>query len=149
MRAVIQRVKNASVSVAQNIISEINSGLLVFLGVEQSDTEADCSYMAEKIANLRIFEDADGKMNLSVMDIRGSILIVSQFTLLGDVRRGRRPSFTSAMEPDQARILYERCAGKITEYGILVRKGSFREMMQIELCNDGPVTILIDSKKIF
>ncbi|QEK12073.1 D-tyrosyl-tRNA(Tyr) deacylase [Crassaminicella thermophila] len=149
MRAVIQRVKNASVSVDNNITGKINKGLLVLLGVEEEDGEKDLNYLAEKIVNLRIFEDENDKMNLSLLDIGGEMLVVSQFTLLGDCRKGRRPNFMNAAKPEKANDLYVKFVQKCKIYGIKVETGVFQAHMEVNLCNDGPVTILIDSKKIF
>ncbi len=149
MRAVVQRVSRAQVSVQGEICGKIGRGLLVLLGVGQADTKADSAYLAEKIAGLRIFEDGGGKMNLSVMDVKGAVLAVSQFTLYGDVRRGKRPSFDGASRPETARELYEEFVRRIREAGVPCQTGRFQEMMQIELVNDGPVTILLDSEKTF
>jgi D-tyrosyl-tRNA(Tyr) deacylase len=149
MRAVVQRVSRASVIVGDEYVGKIESGLLVLLGVGIDDTEEDVAYLVEKVVSLRIFDDPEGKMNLAVTDIGGSVLAVSQFTLYGDVRRGRRPSWIAAATPEQAQRLYdlfvEGLRGKIER----VETGTFRAMMQVELVNDGPVTILIDSKKNF
>ena len=149
MRAVAQRVSRAKVTVNGWISGEIGHGLLVLLGVGHGDTEADASYLAEKIAGLRIFEDADGKMNLSVQDVGGSVLAVSQFTLYGDVRRGKRPSFDAAAPPEPARRLYEFFVERVQALGLRCETGRFQEMMQVELVNEGPVTILLDSGKAF
>jgi D-aminoacyl-tRNA deacylase len=149
MRAVVQRVSRAKVTVGGEVTGEIGSGLLVLLGVGQGDTRAEADYLAEKIVGLRIFEDADGKMNLSVMDAGGAALAVSQFTLYGDVRRGKRPSFDAAAPPQQARELYEYFVEKIRAAGLRCETGRFQEMMQVELVNEGPVTILLDSAKTF
>jgi D-tyrosyl-tRNA(Tyr) deacylase len=149
MRAVVQRVSQASVKVGDEIAGEIGRGLLVLLGVTREDTEADADYLAEKIAGLRIFEDDAGKMNLSVMDVGGALLAVSQFTLLGDVRRGKRPSFDAAARPERARELYEYFVGQVRKAGLRCETGRFQEMMEVELINSGPVTILVDSKKGF
>jgi D-tyrosyl-tRNA(Tyr) deacylase len=149
MRAVVQRVSRAKVTVEGRPSGEIGLGLLVLLGVGREDTEADASYLAEKIAGLRIFEDADGKMNRSVQDAGGSVLAVSQFTLYGDVRRGKRPSFDAAAPPDEARRLYEFFVKRIKALGLRCETGRFQEMMQVELVNEGPVTILLDSGKGF
>ncbi len=149
MRAVVQRVSRAKVTVNEWIAGEIGMGLLVLLGVGQADTEADVSYLAEKIAGLRIFEDDDGKMNRSVREVGGSVLAVSQFTLYGDVRRGKRPSFDDAAPPDHARRLYELFVERIRAAGLRCETGRFQEMMQVELVNEGPVTILLDSGKAF
>jgi D-aminoacyl-tRNA deacylase len=149
MRAVIQRVKEARVEIEGRIVGAISKGLLIFLGVGENDTEKECEYMANKIVNLRIFPDADDLMNLSLMDIKGAALIVSQFTLWGDCRKGRRPSFIEAARPEKAIPLYEKFIGLIKMQGINVATGRFQEMMDVHLVNDGPVTILIDSDKIF
>ena len=149
MRAVIQRVSRAKVSVNGEITGEIAHGLLVLLGVGQGDTKADADYLADKTIGLRIFEDPGGKMNLSVTDVKGSVLAVSQFTLYGDVRRGKRPSFDAAAPPPLARELYEHFVDKIRTAGLRCETGRFQEMMQVELVNDGPVTILLDSGKAF
>ena len=149
MRAVVQRVSRARVTINQQISGEIGLGLLVLLGVGREDTETDASYLAEKIVGLRIFEDSDGKMNRSVQDIGGSVLAVSQFTLYGDVRRGKRPSFDSAAPSDHARLLYECFVQCIRAAGLRCETGRFQEMMQVELVNEGPVTILLDSGKAF
>jgi len=149
MRAVIQRVSRAKVTVNGETTGEIANGLLVLLGVATGDTNADADYLAEKIIGLRIFEDQDGKMNLSVADTAGALLVVSQFTLYGDVRRGKRPSFDAAAPPQQARELYEYFVEKIRTAGMTCETGRFQEMMQLELVNEGPVTILLDSAKAF
>jgi D-aminoacyl-tRNA deacylase len=149
MRAVVQRVSRAKVTVKEWTTGEIGHGLLVLLGVGRDDTEADTIYLAEKIAGLRVFEDPDGKMNRSVVDVSGSVLAVSQFTLYGDVRKGKRPSFDAAAAPDVARRLYELFVEKIRAAGLQCETGRFQEMMQVELVNEGPVTILLDSKKEF
>lgn len=149
MRAVVQRVSQAKVTVGEEIAGEIGTGLLVLLGVGHEDTETDASYLAEKIIGLRIFEDSDGKMNRSVQDVGGSVLAVSQFTLYGDVRRGKRPSFDAAAPPEHARRLYEVFVERIRAAGLRCETGRFQEMMQVELVNEGPVTILLDSGKGF
>ncbi len=149
MRAVVQRVTRASVEVNDEITGEIGHGLLVLLGVAQDDTETDADYLAEKIAGLRIFEDESGKMNLSVVDAGGAVLAVSQFTLYGDVRRGKRPSFDAAARPERARELYQYFVDKIRAAGLRCETGRFQAMMTVELVNSGPVTILLDSKKAF
>jgi len=149
MRAVVQRVSRAKVTFNDWMAGEIGLGLLVLLGVGQADTEADAIYLAEKIAGLRIFEDSDGKMNRSVLDAGGSVLAVSQFTLYGDVRRGKRPSFDAAAPPDPARRLYEFFVEQMRAAGVRCETGRFQEMMQVELVNEGPVTILLDSSKSF
>jgi D-tyrosyl-tRNA(Tyr) deacylase len=149
MRAVIQRVTTANVTVADRKVGSIGRGLLVLLGVTKTDTPAAADYMVEKLLGLRVFEDEQGKMNLSVREVHGAVLVVSQFTLLGDVRRGKRPSFDDAARPEQARELYEYVVGKIREQGIECSTGEFQAMMQVSLVNNGPVTILIDSEKLF
>jgi D-aminoacyl-tRNA deacylase len=173
MRAVVQRVSRASVKVDERIVGEIEAGLLVLLGIAQDDSESDADCLAEKITGLRIFEDADGKMNLSVVDIaggahwtqtdekqiprpkdglvmtKGAILAVSQFTLFGDVRRGKRPSFDAAARPEQAKKLYEYFVERVRGAGVRCETGTFQAMMKVELANEGPVTILLDSKKLF
>ena len=149
MRAVVQRVSRAQVAVNGEIVGEIGLGLLVLLGVGRDDSEADATYLAEKIAGLRVFEDAEGKMNRSVQDVGGSVLAVSQFTLYGDVRRGKRPSFDAAAPPENARRLYEFFVEQIRTTGLRCETGRFQEMMQVELVNEGPVTILLDSAKSF
>lgn len=149
MRAVVQRVSGAKVTINGSIVGEIGRGLLVLLGVGREDDETDAIFLAEKIAGLRIFEDDDGKMNRSVIDVGGSVLAVSQFTLFGDVRRGKRPSFDAAAPPETARKLYEFFVSRIRAAGLTCETGRFQEMMQVELANEGPVTILLDSKKEF
>jgi D-tyrosyl-tRNA(Tyr) deacylase len=149
MRAVVQRVSCASVKVNGEVTGQIEKGLLVLLGVALEDSETDAGYLAEKVAGLRIFEDEAGKMNLSVVDVSGAILAVSQFTLLGDVRRGKRPSFDAAARPEQAKALYEYFVERIRALGLRCETGRFQEMMDVELVNCGPVTILLDSKKLF
>ena len=149
MRAVVQRVSHAQVTINDWISGEIGLGLLVLLGVGHEDTEADATYLAEKIAGLRIFEDHNGKMNRSVQDVGGSVLAVSQFTLYGDVRRGKRPSFDAAAPPENARRLYEFFVERVRAVGLRCETGRFQEMMQVELVNEGPVTILLDSGKAF
>ena len=149
MRAVVQRVSRAQVSSNDFTSGEIGLGLLVLLGVGSEDTEADVDYLAQKIAGLRIFEDSEGKMNRSVVDVGGSVLAVSQFTLYGDVRRGKRPSFDDAARPQQARRLYERFVERIQAAGLRCETGRFQQWMRVELVNEGPVTILLDSSKAF
>jgi D-tyrosyl-tRNA(Tyr) deacylase len=149
MRAVVQRVSRAKVSVDGAITGEIGCGLLVLLGVGTSDTRADADYLVDKVVGLRIFEDAGGKMNLAASDVGGSILAVSQFTLYGDVRRGKRPSFDAAAPPQQARELYEYFVEKIRVAGLRCETGRFQAVMEVELVNEGPVTILLDSAKVF
>ncbi|HEX7997867.1 MAG TPA: D-aminoacyl-tRNA deacylase [Pyrinomonadaceae bacterium] len=149
MRAVLQRVTRAAVRVEDEMVGEIEGGLLVLLGIAQDDTEQDVKYLAGKIVQLRIFDDAAGKMNLSLMETEGALLVVSQFTLYGDVRRGRRPSWIEAAGPEVAEPLYESFVREAQRHVERVATGSFRRMMQIELVNDGPVTILLDSRKLF
>jgi D-tyrosyl-tRNA(Tyr) deacylase len=149
MRAVVQRVGRATVKVGDEITGEIGKGLLVLLGVGQEDSEGDAGYLAGKVAGLRIFEDEAGKMNLSVGEIGGAVLAVSQFTLFGDVRRGKRPSFDAAARPERARELYNAFVERIRALGLRCETGRFQEMMEVELVNRGPVTILLDSKKAF
>ena len=149
MRACVQRVRQAHVTVGDEVVGRIGPGLLVLLGVAAGDEEADARQLAEKIVSLRIFDDEAGKMNRSLADAGGAMLVVSQFTLLGDCRKGRRPSFDAAAPPDLARSLYESFVARVREQGIEVATGRFREMMQVELTNDGPVTLLLDSRKAF
>ena len=149
MRAVIQRVSRAKVTVGGDVAGEIGPGLLVLLGVGSGDTRADADYLAEKTIGLRIFEDSGGKMNLSARETGGAVLVVSQFTLYGDVRRGKRPSFDDAAPPPVAKELYEYFVEKVRTAGLLCESGRFQEMMQVELVNEGPVTILLDSSKAF
>ncbi len=149
MRAVVQRVSRASVTVSGEVVGQIGEGLLVLLGVSNEDSASDSVYLAEKISTLRIFDDEDGKMNQSIVDVAGDILVVSQFTLYGDVRRGRRPSWSDAAPPDKAAALYEDFVSQLKKYVRRVETGTFRAMMQVELVNDGPVTLLIDSSKLF
>jgi D-aminoacyl-tRNA deacylase len=149
MRAVVQRVSRAQVTVNGEIVGKIGLGLLVLLGVGRGDTEANATYLAEKIAGLRVFEDAEGKMNRSAQDVGGSVLAVSQFTLYGDVRRGKRPSFDDAAPPEKARQFYEFFVGQIRAVGLRCETGRFQEMMKVELVNEGPLTILLDSAKTF
>ena len=149
MRAVVQRVTSASVTVGERVIGEIGPGLLVLLGVEQGDGPADLHYVASKVRDLRIFSDDAGKMNKSVLDIQGGVLVVSQFTLSGDARNGRRPSFASAAPPQIARALYQEVVRELKTSGLRVETGEFQAMMQVSLINDGPVTILLDSRKSF
>ncbi len=145
MRAVVQRVIESHVSVADEIVAGIGRGLLVLLGVAKGDTDKDAKYLADKISHLRIFEDDQGKMNRSLLETGGSMLVVSQFTLLGDCRKGRRPSFIQAARPEDADCLYESFAGLVRDKGIDVKTGRFRTMMAVSLINDGPVTIIIES----
>jgi D-tyrosyl-tRNA(Tyr) deacylase len=149
MRAVVQRVTRAQVAIAGEITGSIGAGMLVLLGVGRDDTEADADYLADKVAGLRIFHDREEKMNLAAGEAGGAVLVVSQFTLFGDVRRGKRPSFDAAGRPEQARRLYEYFVDKIRAAGLRCETGRFQEMMAVELVNDGPVTILLDSKKLF
>ena len=149
MRAVVQRVTRAKVTVDDKVVGEIGSGLVVLLEIARDDTKLDAAYLAEKIAALRIFDDEAGKMNLSVKDVSGGLLIVSQFTLYGDVRRGLRPSWIDAAAPEVAEPLYDFFVRQSRTLITEVATGSFRAMMQVELVNDGPVTILLDSKKLF
>jgi D-tyrosyl-tRNA(Tyr) deacylase len=149
MKAVLQRVSSASVTVNEQVVGQIGAGLLVLLGVEQDDTEKDLVYMAGKVAHLRIFEDAEGKMNLSVGEVGGSVLVVSQFTLLGDCRKGRRPGFTKAAAPSVADSYYQQFTELLLRTGLDVATGTFRAHMQVQLVNDGPVTMLLDSRKEF
>lgn len=147
MKAVIQRVSGAKVEVGGSVVSSINKGLLVLIGVEEGDTENDIAYISKKIANLRIFEDPASKMNLSVKDISGEILVVSQFTLLADCRKGNRPSFVDAEEPEKANRIYMKVAESLRQAGISTYTGQFAANMQVHLINNGPVTILLDSRK--
>ena len=149
MRAVVQRVSQSKVTVDGTVTGEIKKGLMVLLGVADGDTEKDAEYMANKISGLRIFMDEEDKMNLSVKDIGGDILAVSQFTLLGDVRKGKRPSFSSAARPDEANELYQKFIEYLRNDGLHVEEGVFQTHMMVDLTNDGPVTILLDSKKTF
>lgn len=146
MRAVVQRVTHSSVAVEDAIVGSIGPGLMVLLGVAQGDAEHDADYLADKIINLRIFEDDAGKMNRSLLDSGGAMLVVSQFTLLGDCRKGRRPSFTGAAPPETAERLYTYFADQVRTKGVAVSTGQFRAMMQVSLVNDGPVTLIIESK---
>lgn len=149
MRAVIQRVTSAAVKVGETCVGKIGHGLLVLLGVGAEDREADADYLADKIVHLRIFPDEQGKMNRSLAEVNGHILVVSQFTLYGDCRRGRRPSYSAAAPPDRAKRLYEYFVARLKSYGVHVETGVFQEMMDVELINHGPVTILLDSQKTF
>lgn len=149
MRAVVQRVSRARVSVDGRVTGEIGRGLLILLGVGREDTAAVAASMAEKVANLRIFEDAEGKMNRSLLEVSGAALVVSQFTLYGDARGQRRPSFIAAARPEQAQALYEEFATALRKLGIAVATGIFQALMSVELVNEGPVTILLDSEKTF
>ena len=149
MRCVVQRVARASVTVEGQKIAAIGAGYLVLVGVEEGDTEADMIYCADKIAGLRIFEDENGKMNLSIEDVGGEVLLVSQFTLLGDARHGRRPSFSAAARPEVADPLCQAMRQRLMDKGLPVQTGQFQAHMHVELLNDGPVTILLDSRKGF
>jgi len=149
MRAVLQRVSRARVTVEQNVAGEIGSGLLVLLGVGVADTSVTAASLAEKIAQLRIFEDDAGKMNFSLLDAKGSVLVISQFTLYGDARGQRRPSFVAAARPEQAKLLYEEFCAALRRLGVKVETGVFQATMAVELVNEGPVTILLDSEKAF
>jgi D-tyrosyl-tRNA(Tyr) deacylase len=149
MRAVVQRVKHSKVTVEENVVGEIQAGLMVLLGVEDGDEEKDVQYMIDKVTNLRIFEDIEGKMNCSIRDVGGDILAVSQFTLLGDCRKGRRPSFINAARPESANTLYEAFVAGVRTEGITVETGQFQADMLVDIANDGPVTLLLDSKKQF
>jgi D-tyrosyl-tRNA(Tyr) deacylase len=146
VRIVLQRAKEARVKVEGNIVGEIDHGLVLLVGFTDSDDEDDLRYLAEKVVHLRIFEDEDGKMNRSLLDVKGSILSVSQFTLYGDCRKGRRPNFMAAARPEKAVVLYDRFNQLLREHGVRVETGVFGAMMQVELINDGPVTILLESK---
>ncbi|MFZ1984710.1 MAG: D-aminoacyl-tRNA deacylase [Desulfatitalea sp.] len=146
MRAVVQRVSESSVSVEGRVVGAIGPGLLVLLGVAQEDTEGDADYLADKIVQLRIFEDEAGKLNLSLLERGGAMLVVSQFTLLGDCRKGRRPSFAGAAPPQRAEVLYQRFADRVATQGIRVATGQFRAMMKVTLVNDGPVTLILESR---
>jgi D-tyrosyl-tRNA(Tyr) deacylase len=147
VRAVLQRVSEASVAVDGTVVGSIGAGLCVLLGVAQGDTAADAEWLSAKAVELRIFEDAAGKMNLSLLDVGGELLAVSQFTLLGDAQKGRRPAFTAAARPEEAQPLYEKFCALCRERGVRVAKGIFRATMQVRLVNEGPVTLLIDSRK--
>ena len=146
MRAVIQRVKSSSVAVGDELIGEIGKGLLVLLGIAASDRIDDAKYLADKIVNLRIFEDGDHKLNRSLFDMGGEMLVVSQFTLLGDCKKGRRPSFVKAAPPDLANELYQQFVERVRQQGVTVQTGRFQSMMEVSLINDGPVTLIVDSK---
>lgn len=149
MRAVLQRVQQGSVSVEGDKIGSIAKGLVILLGIGQDDSEVDMDYLVDKIVNLRIFTDVEGKLNLSAIDVKAEVLIISQFTLFGDCRKGRRPSFSSAASPDKAKELYEQFIAKVQEKGLKVATGKFQAEMLVEIHNHGPVTLLLDSKKVF
>ena len=149
MKVLLQRVTRASVSVGDEVVGRIGQGLVVFVGVATGDTEKDAQYLAQKTVNLRIFSDEEGKFNLSALDIKGELLVVSQFTLLADTRKGRRPSFIEAAPPAQAEEIFERFVEQARATGLRVETGRFQQYMQVEIHNDGPVTILLDSKGKF
>lgn len=149
MRAVVQRVLESSVSVEGEVVGAIGKGIMILLGVEEGDTEKDAQYIADKVMGLRIFEDEEGKMNHSLQEVEGELLAVSQFTLLGDARKGRRPSYSNAARPEEANRLYEYFVEKVSATGTKVEKGVFQADMKVSLINDGPVTILLDSQKVF
>ncbi len=149
MRAVVQRVSKSSVTVDEKIVGAIDKGLMVLLGVEHEDSKDDVKWLVDKIINLRIFEDEEGKMNKSLLDVGGDLLAVSQFTLMGDCRKGRRPSFSNAARPDQANSLYEDFVKLAGQKGVSVETGQFQAHMMVDILNDGPVTLLIDSKRVF
>ena len=149
MRAVVQRVSEASVAVAGEIVGDIGEGVLVLVGVARDDTHTDADYLAEKIVNLRIFADDEGKMNRSLLETGGAMLVVSQFTLYGDVRRGRRPSYSDAAEPERANELYEYFVDRVKSFEVTAETGIFQAMMKVGSINDGPVTILVDSRRQF
>jgi D-tyrosyl-tRNA(Tyr) deacylase len=149
MRAVLQRVSRARVAIEERVVAEIAAGLMILLGVGTADTVATATSMAEKVVNLRIFEDDDGKMNRSLLDVKGSAMVVSQFSLYGDARGQRRPSFVAAARPEQAKMLYEEFCSALRNLGVPVQTGIFQATMSVELVNEGPVTILLDSDKTF
>jgi len=147
VKALLQRVSGASVSVAEEVVGKIGRGLVIFVGVANGDTEKDAQYLAQRTVNLRLFSDEVGRFNLSALDIQGELLLVSQFTLLADTKKGRRPSFTDAAPPTQAEQLFEQFVGQVRATGLKVETGRFQQYMQVEIHNDGPVTILLDSKR--
>ena len=149
MRAVVQRVERASVTVDDSVVGRIAHGLCVFVGVARGDSDDDARALADKVTGLRIFEDGAGRMNLGLLEVKGTLLAISQFTLLGDVRKGKRPSFSEAMEPEPAALLFERFCEHCSARGVVVETGRFRAHMRVELVNDGPVTILLDTEKRF
>lgn len=149
MRAVVQRVSQAEVVVVGEVVGQIGRGFVVLLGVAQGDTADDVSTMADKLVGLRVFDDADGKMNLALADVGGAMLMISQFTLLGDCRKGRRPSYVEAAPPELAEALYELVVAEVRKRGIEVATGRFRKHMDVTLTNDGPVTLLVDTRKVF
>ncbi|WP_299087625.1 D-aminoacyl-tRNA deacylase [uncultured Metabacillus sp.] len=146
MKVVIQRAKDAKVTVEDNVVGQIDEGVMVLVGITHDDTEKDAEYLAEKVANLRIFEDADGKMNHSLLDLNGQVLSVSQFTLYGDCRKGRRPNYMNAAKPDFANYMYEMFNSKLREKGLQVETGTFGAMMDVQFTNVGPVTLILESK---
>ena len=148
MKAVVQRVKSAHVAVENTILSNIGNGLMVLLGIQDGDTEREADFLVEKIIHLRIFEDNQGKMNLSLKDIKSELLVISQFTLVGDCKKGRRPSFTKAAAPDRANILYEYFIGQAIESGVVTKSGQFQANMDVSLVNQGPVTLVLDTREI-
>jgi len=147
MKAVVQRVKKSHVAVDNTIVSHIGNGLMVLLGVQDNDTQKDADFLVEKIINLRIFEDDNGRMNISLKDVKGELLVVSQFTLLGDCRKGRRPSYIKAAPPEKANDLYEYFISRAIELGVVTKAGVFQAMMDVSLINQGPVTLLLDTKE--
>ena len=149
MRAIVQRVKSANVQIDGQLVAEIESGLLIFLGISIDDQHSDIDYLIRKIANLRIFRDDDLRMNKSLLDVGGQALVVSQFTLYGDCRKGRRPNFSQAAKPEKAHQLYQVFVNQLLQLGVDVKTGVFQATMEVELTNDGPITILLDSKKLF
>jgi len=149
MRAVLQRVSRASVTVHEQVVGEIGTGLVVLVGVEQGDGPADVTYLASKIADARVFPDDNGRMNRSVQEVGGRVLVVSQFTLLGDLRKGRRPAFDAAERPEAAREIYESLISQLKNMGIPIEAGVFQADMRVELINEGPVTVLLDSRRLF
>lgn len=148
MRAVVQRVREARVTVDDELIASIGEGLVVLLGVKHGDNSSDVQYLVDKIANLRVFEDDNGKMNLSALELSKEVLVVSQFTLYGDCRKGRRPSFTEAADPTEANALYRQLVESLTKLGLKVQTGQFQAQMLVEIFNDGPVTLLLDSSRM-
>ena len=149
MRAVVQRVSDASVTVDNEVVGKIGTGFLILLGVSEDDTQADVNWLAAKIAGLRVFEDSDGRMNLDVQQVQGAALVVSQFTLFGDCRKGRRPSFVAAARPEKANSLYQSFVAELTGLGVHCETGTFQAHMDVALTNDGPVTLMLDSQKLF
>lgn len=149
MRAVVQRVSSASVTVDDQVVGKIEKGFVVLLGITGSDTERDVNFLANKIIGLRVFEDADGKMNCSIEDVNGGLLVISQFTLFGDCRKGRRPSFIEAARPEVAKPLYESFVAELRAQGLSTETGIFQAHMDVALVNDGPVTLMLDSQKLF